>query len=199
MTPEDLADASHRQAGVTWIAPPAGTQAEVAAILAAYFEKVATIPWLPKDWRTRVERLKVSAPGDQAVKIYGPYVGGSKGSGQIKAYIPEFLDSPAKREKWQAVADEQARILAFIYKREFQAAKQAADESASRVEFWNDVYNVTEAVRDLPATAVNAVANGAASAIGGNLGKLFTNPATVLFLAAGAAFVWWRYLRPRHE
>lgn len=198
MTPDELADASHRLAGVTWIAPPAGTQAEVSAILSGYFEKVAAIPWLPKDWRSRVDRLKVSAPGDQIVKIYGPYAGGSKGSGQIKPDIPEWLDTPAKREKWQAVADEQARILKPIYKREFQAAKQAADESASRVEFWGDVYNVTEAIRDLPATAVNAVANGAASALTGNLGKLLTNPATVFFILAGGAYVYWRYFR-RHE
>lgn len=194
MTPDQLADTSHRIAGVTWVTAPAGQAAAFRSVLDQYHKKVATIPWIPRDWLAKLEQLSIAAPGDQIPRIYSPYA--NKGTATPQTDLPDWLQTTERREKWQAVRDEESRIMAPLYRAQVAEAAQAVKDSESRVEFWNTVYTVTETVRDAPALAVNAVANGAVSAIGGNLGRLFSNPATVFLLLAAGGFLWWRYVRP---
>ncbi len=153
-----------------------------------YTDRVAKLPWVPRDWFVQVQALQ-SADSSSLIVI-GPAVTAVLGRDPD---APVFADSEAKLDAWQDLFKMvQAAVNAYAA-REALKGRVLMEAAYSNSEFWNSAYSIAVAIRDLPANAVKAVLDGAEGVAGGVLKNLFKSWITWAVLAGVGLIAAWKF------
>lgn len=154
-----------------------------------YSERMANLPWLPPGWVNEV--LTINGKGGD---IVFPVPTFRKDGSPINKPWPDFLQSEEARKVWQAIYERYREILVAYAAADAEKGRALLKSLYAASAFWDGLYRAAVAVRDAPGNAVNAVVNGATSALFGNLGALGWKVWVIVGIAGVGAFI---YFAPR--
>ncbi len=152
-----------------------------------YTDRVAKLPWIPRDWFVQVQALQSADPS--SLIVIGPAMTAALGRDPD---APAFADSEAKLDAWQDLYKMvQAAVNAYAAK-ESVKGRVLMEAAYSNSEFWNNAYAIAVAIRDLPANAVKAVLDGAQGVAGGVLKNFFSSWLVWLVIGGVGLVVAWK-------
>lgn len=121
-----------------------------------YADKIAPLPWVPRDWLAAVREIQTKYPDDVVLPV--------------PASRPQNLGRLAEAPSWVVTPDQVAAwdiIWSTVQEAYVAYAKRLADEGAAKLAalyaqaaFWDGAYKLAKFARDLPAAAVRAVGGG---------------------------------------
>ncbi len=153
-----------------------------------YTDRVAKLPWVPRDWFVQVMNLQAANPG--SLIVIGPALNVLGGR---SSDAPTFADSDDKLHAWQEIFQMTEAAIRKYADGKASEGRAEMDAAYMNSDFWNRAYAIAVAIRDLPANAVGAVLSGAESVTGGILGSLAKSWLFWAALIGAGVVIAWRF------
>jgi len=118
-----------------------------------YLEKVQPLPFVPREWYTKVMSLQ---SGDDGALIKIAPVFMKDGSLTEWGKNTSFLDTEEKRKTWDDLSKQVNEIVIAYARNESAKGKVLLDKLYADAAFWDRAYRVTKAIADAPKTVVKA-------------------------------------------
>jgi len=153
-----------------------------------YTDRVAKLPWVPKDWFVQVMAAQAEEPGN--LIVIGPALNALGGR---NSDAPDFADSEDKLHAWQEIYKMTEAAVGLYADGKAIEGRSAMTAAYMNSAFWNQAYAIAVAIRDLPANAVDEVLGGTESVLGGVLKNMFSHGITYAVLIVVSVGALWYF------
>lgn len=159
-----------------------GAYPELKRKMAAIFDRVASLPWVPASWKSGVLNIQAQYP-DDLVKL-GPVIGTN---GAALSERPLFLDTPEKLKFWQDMYYSQQKAIQLFAEQKNREGLAELDSALADAAFWDAAYKLAVTVRDAPGKTLDAVTGGVVAFVKNNFAF------SILLVTAIGVGVWLKW------
>lgn len=151
-----------------------------------YADRVSSLPWVPRGWLAQVDALANQYPDDVVMPVPALV------AGVRVPTAPAFVDSMEKAKAWQSLTDSVTAAVSDYAAKKAAEGQRELEQLYADVAFWNKALSIATAIRDFPANAVGAVADGVGSVATSWISRLAKSWVIWVVVIVAGGFVAWR-------